>query len=164
MARRTSFILLCAATAALAASGLAACGGGSSSPSGGFAAKADAVCRQTLQQFERIQTTPPKTASQAEKQAAALVDVSERALGDLHDLTPPASVQAAYDRYLAAREQALKYLKDGEAAAANRDAGAYAKAKRQAAAQQATRLQLARDAGLKGCSRPAVTFGGGGGK
>jgi hypothetical protein len=162
MERRTAlFILLCGALA-LVALGLAACGGSSSSPSSGFAAKADAVCGQTLQQFERIQTTPPKTASQAEKQAAALVDVSERALSDLHDLTPPASIQSAYDRYLSSREQALKYLKDGEAAAANRDAGAYAKAKRQAAAQQGTRLQLAREAGLKGCSRPAVTLGSGG--
>jgi hypothetical protein len=161
MPRRTTLILLWTAIA-LAAPALGACGGGSSSPSSAFEAKAGSVCRQTLQQFERIQTTPPKTASQAEKQAAALVDVSEKALADLRDLTPPASIKSAYDRYLAAREQALSYLKDGQTAAANRDANAYAKAKRQAATQQATRLQLARKAGLNECSRPAVTLGSGG--
>src|SRR3954452_13155750 len=160
MAGRTPPILLSLAIL-VAALGLSACGGGSTSSGGDFVAKADAICRQTLQQFERIQTTPPRTASQAEQQAAALVDLSERALGELRDLAPPASVGSDYQRYLASREQALNYLKDGETAAANRDARAYAKAKRQAAAQQGTRLQLERRAWLKQRSRPAVTLGGG---
>jgi hypothetical protein len=154
-------ILFCAVIAVLPLA-LAACGGGSSSPSSGFIAKANAVCQQTLQQFERIQALPPKTAGQAEKQASALVDVSKQALKDLHNLTPPVSLQTAYNSYLASREQALRYLKNGQAAAANRDSAAYAKAKRQAAGQQATRLQLAQKVGLKGCSRPAVRVGSGG--
>ena len=148
MMRRTLPILCAAALAALAAG----CGG-SSTPSTGFAAKADAVCRQTDQQFERIQATPPLTADQAEKQTMALIDVSEQALSDLKDLTPPSSDAEAYDSYLAARQQALDYLHAGLDAIQKRDGDAYARAKRSSAAHQSERLALARKAGLTRCAR-----------
>jgi hypothetical protein len=157
MARRFPPALL---GAMLLSAALAACGGGSSSPTANFLARADSVCRQAQQQFDRIQATPPVTAGQAGKQTSALIDVSKGAFTDLRDLTPPSSLKGAYDRYLAARQQALQYLQNGLDAINKRNGTAYAKAKRQTAAQQATRLQLAHRVGLKQCSRPAAPAGG----
>jgi hypothetical protein len=139
---------------------LVSCGGrGSTSPKD-YMAEANRACRDTQQQLDRIQHTLPRTANQAEKQAAALVDVSQQALDDLHRIKPPDDLKDAYRRYLAAREKAIGYIEDGRDAAAGNDPKAYAQAKRRVAAQQATRRQLALRAGLRFCSRPSVTLGG----
>jgi hypothetical protein len=140
---------------------ISACGGSDSLSGEDFISQADKVCRQNQQQFDRIQRKPPRTAAQAETQAAALVGVAQDALDELRDLTPPEDARDAYDRYLASRERALGFLEDGRDAAAGNDPKAYAAAKRKAAAEQATRLQLARAVGLRVCSRPSVSLGSG---
>ena len=148
-----------AATVVAAAALVSACGGSSTVSGEEFVSQADRVCRQNQQQFDRIQRKPPRTASQAKAQAEALVGVAQDALDELRDLTPPDDAQKAYDRYLAARERALGFLEDGRDAAAANDPKAYAAAKSKAAAQQASRLQLARAVGLTVCSRPSVSLG-----
>jgi hypothetical protein len=156
----TSRRLGASAAALLAAAALISACGGSSSVSGeDFVSQGDRVCRQNLQQFDHIQRKPPRTATQAKVQADALIQVAQDALDELRDLTPPEDAQAAYDRYLAAREDALGFLEDGRDAAAANDPKAYAAAKRKAAAEQASRLQLARAVGLTACSRPSVSLG-----
>jgi hypothetical protein len=127
-----------------------------------FVSQADQICRQSQREFDQVQRRPPRTASQAENQAEALIDVSEDALRELRGLEVPEGARESYDRYIAAREKALGYLEDGRDAAADKDPKAYAAAKRNAAADQATRLQLARSLGLRDCSRPSVTLGAGG--
>jgi FlaG/FlaF family flagellin (archaellin) len=139
---------------------LASCGGGGSTSSADFQSQANQVCRDAQQQFDRIVRTTPRTADQAEKQAAALVDVSNQALDDLHRIKPPDQVKTAYTRYLDSRQKAIGYIEDARAAAADNNGNAYARAKRQVAATQPARRQLALAAGLHACSVPTVSLGG----
>jgi hypothetical protein len=150
--------MLAALTGAAAIGALVSCGGGSPSTEN-FTAEANRLCHDAQRQFDQIQRRPPKTAQQAGKQADALVDVSGQALDNLRALEPPDNVKGAYERYLNSREQAIGYIEDGRDAAARNAPGAYARAKRKAAAGQAIRLQLARRVGLRACSRPSVTLG-----
>lgn len=137
-----------------------ACGGSSSvSSASDFQSEANQVCRDAQGQFDRILRTSPRTADQAEKQAAALEDVSDQALDNLHQIDPPDEVKSAYGRYLDARKQAVADIEDARAAAADNDGSAYAAAKRKVAAGQANRRQLALAAGLKSCSVPSVSLG-----
>ncbi len=138
---------------------LASCGGSSSSESlNQFRHEANQVCQDSQQQFDRIERTQPRTAHETEQQAAALADVSQQALDNLHQVNPPEQLKAIWDRYLSAREKDLGYIQAGKDAAANGDINAYIKATRQAAAQAAFRRQLALQLGLKDCSRPSVSF------
>lgn len=145
---------------AIAVVALVSCGGGgSSTPPDQFQSEANQVCKDAQQQFDKIVKTTPRTADQAEKQAAALVDVSQQALDNLHQIDPPDQVKGAYNRYLDARERAIGYIDDAKNAAADNDGTAYAKAKRQTATTQPQRRQLALAAGLKSCSLPSVSLG-----
>jgi organic radical activating enzyme len=143
--------------AAAAAAALAGCGGGepSSSPED-FQAAANRVCRDAEQQLDRVQGTVPKTADQAEEQAAALVDVSQQALDNLRQIHPPDDRKASYERYLRARETGIGFIEQARDAAAHNDAAAYARAKSRLAAGQPVRRQLALQIGLRRCSRPSV--------
>jgi hypothetical protein len=140
---------------------LASCGGSSNqsvSPQQ-FRSEANQVCKDSQQQFDRIQETQPRTADQTEKQAAALADVSQQALDHLHQIETPADLKALYNRYLAAREKDLGFIEDGRGAAASKDINAYVRATHRAAAQAPVRRQLALQLGLRLCSRPSVTLG-----
>jgi hypothetical protein len=140
---------------------LGSCGGGGGSVSAAdFQSQANQVCRDAQQQFDRIARTSPRTADQAEKQAAALSDVSSQALDDLHRIKPPDEVKSAYTRYLDSRQKAIGFIDDARAAAADNNGNAYVRAKRQVAANQPARRQLALAAGLKACSVPTVSLGG----
>lgn len=145
---------LLAAAAAIAL--LSACGGGDSVAPQEFQAEANRVCRDVEQQLDRIQQTDPRTADQAEEQAAALVDVSEQALGNLRRIEAPDDLQSNYDRYLDSREEAVGLIEDAREAAADNDSDAYVQAKRRLAEQQPTRRQLALQVGLGSCSRPSL--------
>jgi hypothetical protein len=152
---------LAAAAVLSAASVLAACGGGGGSVSAAdFQTEANQVCRDAQQQFDRIVRTSPRTADQAEKQAAALSDVSNQALDDLHRIKPPDAVKSAYNRYLDSRQKAIGYIDDARAAAADNNGNAYARAKQQVAATQPARRAQALAAGLKACSVPSALLGG----
>ena len=143
-----------------AAAALVGCGGGGSTVSGKeYQAAANQVCRDAQSQFDRIVRTSPKTADQAEKQAAALVDVSQQALDNLHSIEPPESLKSAYSRYLDARQRAITDIEKARDAAARNDGAAYARAKRQVAETQPVRRQLAQAAGLRSCSLPTVSLG-----
>ena len=153
--------LLAILMAAAAILVLGSCGGGDSSSSPKqFQTEANQVCKDAEQQLDQIQRTAPRTADQAEKQAAALVDVSKQALDNLHQIEPPDDLKTAYDRYLSAREKAVGFIEDARDAAAHNDAGAYARAKRRLAADQPSRRQLALQVGLHLCSRPSLPRGG----
>jgi len=149
-----------ACAAAIAA--LASCGGSSNSGSVSpreFQSEANQVCQDSQQQFDRIQRIQPHTADQTEKQAAALADVAQQALDNLHQIEPPSDLKAVYSRYLAAREKDLGFIQDGRDAAASKDINAYLRATRRAAGQAPVRRQLALQLGLHFCSRPSVTLG-----
>jgi hypothetical protein len=148
-----------ACAAAIAA--LVSCGGSSNSGSISpkeFQSEANQVCRDSQQQFDRIQRIQPHTADQTEKQAAALADVSQQALDNLHQIEP-GDLKAVYSRYLAAREKDLGFIEDGRDAAASKDINAYVRATHRASAQAPVRRQLALQLGLRFCSRPSVNLG-----
>ena len=139
---------------------LASCGGGSSPESvTQFRQEANQVCKDSQQQFDRIQRVQPRTGHEAEQQASALVDVSQQALDNLHQIASPDQLKSIWDRYLSAREKDIHYIEAGREAAANNDINAYARATRQAAAQAAYRRQLALQLGLRLCSRPSASLG-----
>jgi hypothetical protein len=139
---------------------LGSCGGGSSPEAlSQFRHEANQVCHDSQQQFDRIEQAQPRTAHQTEEQAAALANVSQQALDNLHQINPPDQLKAIWDRYLSARDKDLGYIQAGRDAAANSDIDAYIRATRQAAAQAAYRRQLALQLGLDLCSRPSVTLG-----
>jgi hypothetical protein len=154
---RSFRVAVCVVAAAL----VGGCGGDSELSREDFVAKADRVCEQTSGEFARVQRVPPTSAKQAEKQVQALIDVERGALEELRNLEPPAGLRSRYERYLESRDRALRFLEDGREAASNNDPQAYNAAKREAAAEQAQRLQLARRVGLRRCSRPSLTLGGG---
>jgi hypothetical protein len=149
---------------AAACATLAGCGGDGQEAAlarSEFLTRDDGVCRQAQRQFDRAQRTAPATPEQIERQLEALIDVSRQALNELEALGPPPSLRQGYERYLAARDRALGLLEDGRDAVAARDAVAYLAAKRKVSSDLATRLELAREVGLKACSRPSLTLVGG---
>ena len=140
----------------LSLSAAAACGGDSDASVEEYRDQANDVCRDVERQLDEIQRTLPATAEQAEKQAEAVIDVSEQALDNLRQVDAPEEVQGTYDRYLSEREAAIEFIEQARDAAADKDSGAYEQAKRRLAAGQPTRRQLALKAGLSACSRPSV--------
>ena len=140
----------------LTATSLSACGGGDSASPEQFRADANKVCRELESNLERIQGRVPQTADQAEKQASAIVDVSQQALDNLRKVNPPDELSDAYDKYLDARERAIGFAEDSRDAAADNDADAYVRGKRRLAAGQPQRRKQALALGLGACSRPAV--------
>jgi hypothetical protein len=152
--RPTAILALCASLA----TGMA-CGDDSSASPEEFRSQANRVCRDVERQLDEIQKTLPVTAEQAEKQAEALVDVSEQALSNLRKIETPEELEGAYDRYLAEREKAIGHIEQARDAANAKDSGAYERAKRRLAAGQPVRRQLALRLGLGSCSRPSLPPG-----
>ncbi len=146
-----------AGTAAVAA--LVSCGDNSSVSLEEFQSQTSRVCRDVEQQLDRIQAMPPATADLAEKQAEAVVDVSQQALGNLKKIEPPDDLKATYDRYLEEREKAIAFIEDARDAAGDNDSDAYVQAKRRLAAGQPTRRELALQLDLSACSRPSLPPG-----
>jgi monomeric isocitrate dehydrogenase len=152
--------LLLAILLAAAAAVFSSCGGGSSPESvSQFRQEANQVCKDSQQQFDRIQRVQPRTGHEAEQQASALVDVSQQALDNLRQISSPDELKSIWNRYLSAREKDIHFIEAGREAAANSDINAYARATRQAAAQAAYRRQLALQLGLHLCSRPPASLG-----
>jgi hypothetical protein len=150
--------LLAALATAAAIVALASCGGGGdgSISAKQFQTEANQVCKDVEQQLNRIQSTVPRTADQAEKQAAAVVDVSQQALGNLRQIDPPENLKDTYDKYLQARERAIGFVENSRDAAASNNANAYARAKTRLAEGQPSRRELALQLGLRRCSRPSL--------
>ncbi len=138
---------------------IAGCGGGGSTQVSAqeLVQKADAICGQELRSFGRIQAHPPPNASVAADQTDELIDVTQTANSQLHDLEPPEQLQAAYDRYLAARDRAVAQMKRGKDAAQDQDSDGYGAAQAAVARDASQRRKLARALGLKSCSTASAT-------
>jgi hypothetical protein len=148
---------LALAAGAAAAAAIAGCGGGSESVSPQqFQSEANKVCRDIEGQLDKIQQTMPTSADQAEKQADAIVDVSQQALDNLRRIDPPEDSKPTYERYRNERVQAIGFVEDARDAAAENDSGAYVRAKRRLAAGQPDRRALALRLKLSACSRVSV--------
>jgi hypothetical protein len=140
---------------AAAAVALAGCGDDTEDVSAEeLISRGDELCREGQQRFEEIQGDTPADAAEALEQTEALVEVADEELDELSRMRPPEELRDAYDRYLDARADALELLERGRDAAEDGDAKAYAEAQTKLAAEQRTRVELAREIGFSACSKP----------
>ena len=138
----------------VAAAPVAGCGGGGSEPvsAAELVQKADAICATESASFARIQAHAPPNASVAADQTAELIKVTQDTNSHLRDLKPPEGLQAAYDRYLQARDRVIEQMNRGRNAAQNQDSAAYGAAQAAVARDAPQRQKLAQALKLKVCS------------
>jgi hypothetical protein len=156
-----SRILLAAATVPLAAAAISGCGpfaddggDGGGTGEGDFVTTGDEICRDAQERVAEVQRDLPTSRQESALFAESLIDIFVREVGELQALDPPEDDREAFDRYLDAREEAIGFLRDGLEAAERNDPEAYADAQAEVAAGQVDRAELARQAGLRECSRP----------
>jgi hypothetical protein len=155
--------IIIAMTAAMLV-GLASCGGGdddtTSAPQGELTrselvAEGDEICQAASDRFAQARENPPTTAEESATFTQGLIEITEDQVSGLRALDPPASLEPAMKRYLAALDANIATLREGLAAAQQNDATAYAEAQAKAVEGQVERLRLAQSVGFRTCSRPA---------
>jgi ElaB/YqjD/DUF883 family membrane-anchored ribosome-binding protein len=115
--------------------------------------RGDEICAEGQQRFDEVQAQAPANAAAAADQTDELVAIATDELNELRNIRPPDELRERYDRYLEARGRAVELLEQGQDAAAEQNADAYARAQAKAAAEQPERLKLARAVGFKVCSK-----------
>lgn len=138
--------------AAVCATGaLAACGGGSSSD---FASKADAICTNVAKQTNQVfaEVGPVSSQQSAINLTTKLNPVYQQAYSSLKAIKPPASASAAYQQYLADRQQRLTLLSQLHQQAVKGDATAYGQVNKQATDVLKKEDAAAAKAGLTACA------------
>lgn len=136
-----------------AAAAIAGCGDDTEDVSAEeLVSRGDELCREGRERFDEIQAESPQSADEALEQTEELVDAAAEELDELERLRPPDEVGDRYERYLAARSEALELLERGRDAAADGDAGAYAEAQTELEAGRRERARLARAVGFRDCS------------
>ena len=121
-----------------------------------FLARGDEICKQAHDEFLDIQGSTPRTAADAEAQVEALIEVAEEEREGILDLGAPDSLAEGIDAYVADREQGIKTLQVGLAAARDDDSIGYEEAQAELASQQAKRQEVAQKLGFNECSEPLV--------
>jgi len=146
---RSALLVPSALVAVALASG---CGSGKDEVSAAeLVQKADAICRTEQAKFEQVQAHAPANATIAADQTKELIDVSKAAGSDLDDLEPPEPLRDPYDRYLAARDDAVEQMEKGRRAAEDQGSAGYAAAQTAVAKSAPRRRKLAAAVGLKVC-------------
>ncbi len=143
----------------LTAAALAGCGpfgddeGGDGAPSEDeFVAMGDEICRTAQREVADVQRDPPTSRRESVRFAESLIAIFEDEVGQLSALDPPDYVQAPFDRYVDAREEAIAALEEGRQAAEENDAEGYADAQAEVAEGQVERAELAQEVGFGECS------------
>jgi hypothetical protein len=157
--------VLATATSLLIAAAIAGCGpfgddddadggGGGTLTAEQFAHQGDEICASSQGQVAEVQRHPPTSRQESVRFAGSLIEIFDEEVARLRELDPPENRQIAFDRYLDAREEAIGLLERGRQAAEENDPRGYADAQAEVASGQVQRAELAREAGLTGCSRP----------
>jgi hypothetical protein len=152
--RRAHLRLVPVAGLALAAVVLGACGGDAAKlvSSQELVTRANAACLAEQQDFARAQEQPPAGAAAAADQTGELADAVGDELGELKKMKAPAEQAAAYDRYVAAIEDAKGVLETGADAAGDQNSKAYGDAQSKLAEGKDSRRKLAAGLGFTKCS------------
>jgi hypothetical protein len=129
-------------------------GGGGTLTAEQFAHQGDEICASSQGQVAEVQRHPPTSRQESVRFAGSLIEIFDEEVARLTELDPPENRQIAFDRYLDAREEAIGLLERGRQAAEENDPRGYADAQAEVASGQVERAELAREAGLTGCSRP----------
>ena len=114
----------------------------------------DELCSEEQQRFREIQVQAPASSADAVDQTGELVEVSGETTSGLTDIEPPSNLQAAYDRYLDSRREALELLERGRDAAERHDRVGYNAALKKSIAGEGERQKLARKVGFEVCGEP----------
>jgi hypothetical protein len=117
-----------------------------------FLRSGDEVCRASQRQVAEVQRDLPTSREQSVRFARDLIAIFDDEVARLAALDPPQERQAAFDRYLESREEAIGLLADGLQAAQEDDPAGYADAQAEVAAGQVKRAELAREVGFEECS------------
>jgi hypothetical protein len=118
-----------------------------------YLAQADDICSQAHRDFEKLQGSPPRTASEAAELTEELLAISRDEQDAIADLTPPPALTSSVERYLDARDAGIERLREGAGAAGEGDAFAYAEAQADLASTQKERLKIAKRVGFDDCSQ-----------
>lgn len=121
-----------------------------------FLAQGDEICKQTHEEFLDAQGSTPRTADDAAAQVEALIELAEEERDAILELNAPESLAEDLDAYMEEREQGIKTLEEGLAAARDDDAAAYEALQAKLASQQEARQQVAQKLGFNECSEPLV--------
>jgi hypothetical protein len=156
MSQARWIVLILVSVAGVSAAG---CGGGGSErvSAAELVQKADAICATENASFTRVQAHPPPNASVAADQTDELIKATQDANSHLRGLKPPEGLQAAYDRYLDARDRVIDQMNRGMDAARNQDSAEYGAAQAAVARGALQRMKLAEAVGLKVCSSSRVS-------
>ena len=122
-----------------------------------FLAQGDEICKQAHDEFLEVQSSTPRTAADAEAQVEALIELAEDERDGILELNAPSSLSDAVARYIEDREEGIKILEDGLAAARDDDPTAYEAAQAKLAASQVDRQKAAKEVGFNECSEPLVS-------
>jgi hypothetical protein len=136
----------------------AGCGGGKEQVTAAeLVQKADRICREERNTFDRIQAQPPPNAKTAAAQTEEVIHATEKANSNLEDLEPPEALRTSYELYLKARDQVIDEMRRGKDAADNQDSSAYGSAQAAVARDAPQRQKLAKSLGLRVCSSSPPT-------
>jgi hypothetical protein len=127
-----------------------------------FTHQGDEICAAAQGQVAEVQRHPPASRRDSVRFADRLLEIFDEEVARLRQLDPPEDRSDAFDRYLAARDDAITLLEQGRQAAVENDPQGYADAQAEVASGQVERAELARQVGLTACSRPLTGSPGGG--
>ena len=122
-----------------------------------FLAQGDEICAEAHEEFLVVQGSAPRTASEAEAQVEALIELASDERDGIEELNEPESLNQAVGDYLDEREGGIGVLEEGLAAARDGDSDAYEAAQAKLASQQEKRQETAQDVGFNKCSEPLVS-------
>jgi hypothetical protein len=134
-------------TAILAVAALAAgCGGGD-----GYAKRADAICAKYNRQIRALRQ--PRTIAGISAFTAKAIPIARRGDDELRSLEPPKGDEATAKKWLAANEDVVEAIERLGAAARRDDRAGIRKALREGNRANERAKRLARQLGLRVCSR-----------
>jgi serine/threonine protein kinase len=119
-----------------------------------FVAKANGVCEQSKESFQIARDEFPEAATEEApdiEYSEALVDISERAVGEFRKLVPPVSEEANFSRYLNVQERIKSYDRMALEASEANDNAAYQRAREKRNQADPERWVIAEGIGLDAC-------------
>lgn len=113
--------------------------------------RADSICEASQNSYKSVFSREGEETPDV-AYATTLAGISQRAVNSFQKLVPPPSVEAAFNGYVKAQEQVMRYDRQALQAAEAGDTGAYLEARERRDAEAGKRYDLARAVGLQTCS------------
>jgi regulator of protease activity HflC (stomatin/prohibitin superfamily) len=111
----------------------------------------DEICEESRSKFLRYRD-PEAEAVPDVPYSRVLVGISTNAVEQFQALTPPSSLEPAYDRYLASQREVRQWDRDALAAAEAEDPAGYLEAREARDETEGDRKRMAEEIGFHVCS------------